>query len=58
MTLLNVKVDEQAAARTLIYNLDSDRFLEWVLKLQNPKSGYSFPKTLSEAVTEASKEAN
>ena len=58
MTLLNVKIDDRTAARTFIYNLDSSRFLEWVLKLQNPKSGYSFPQTLAEAVTEATKEAN
>ena len=29
-----------------------------MLKLQNPKIGYTFPKTLAEAVTEATKEAN
>lgn len=53
MDCLGITYDTQEAIRDFLYGLNSQDFLEYVMKLEDPRSGYAFPTTIEEAVTGA-----
>lgn len=53
MDCLGITYDAEEAIRDFLFGLDSEHFLEYVMKLEDPRSGYGFPQTIEEAVTGA-----